>query len=144
MSLVLHLRIYRASRALHSTGFTLASSVLKQLNFVLHGVDISPRAKLGDVDLPHPAGVVIGADCIVEDGCKIMSGVVLGTDHPGSSEPKMPVLRSGCVVGAGAKILGDVELGVGSTVGANAVVTRSVPAGVTVVGVPARPVKSDD
>ena len=39
---------------------------------------------------------------------------------------------------AGAKVLGNVTVGNGATVGANAVVLADVPAGYTAVGVPAR------
>jgi hypothetical protein len=42
---------------------------------------------------------------------------------------------SGCTLGAGCTVLGDVEIGERSTVGAAAVVTRSIPAGGTVIGV---------
>ena len=136
------LRIYRASHWLYGAGYKRSSIVLKQLNLFMWGVDISPATSIGDIDLPHPAGVVIGKGAVIEDHCQIMSGVVLGTDHPGSVDPEMPVLRAGCVVGAGAKILGAVELGPGARVGANAVVTKSVPAGTTVVGVPARALAS--
>jgi acetyltransferase-like isoleucine patch superfamily enzyme len=42
-------------------------------------------------------------------------------------------------IGRGATVLGGVIIGDHATVGANAVVTHDVPAGATVVGVPARP-----
>lgn len=50
------------------------------------------------------------------------------------------VIGSEVWVGRGVTILGGVHIGDGSTVGANAVVTHDVPPGVTVAGVPARPI----
>jgi acetyltransferase-like isoleucine patch superfamily enzyme len=44
-------------------------------------------------------------------------------------------------IGRGVTVLSGVHIGDGATVGANAVVTRDVPPGVTVVGVPARPIE---
>ena len=41
-------------------------------------------------------------------------------------------------VGSGAIVLPRVRIGTGAMVGAGAVVTKDVPAGATVVGVPAR------
>lgn len=45
------------------------------------------------------------------------------------------------LLGCGCVLLGDIEIGDGVVIGANAVVTKSVPAGCTVAGVPARIVK---
>jgi len=45
-------------------------------------------------------------------------------------------------IGTGAVILGGVRVGAGSTVGAGSVVTRDVPPGATVVGNPARILKT--
>ena len=43
-------------------------------------------------------------------------------------------------MGSGAQILGDIVVGEGAKVGGNSVVTKDVPEGATVVGVPARQV----
>jgi acetyltransferase-like isoleucine patch superfamily enzyme len=44
-------------------------------------------------------------------------------------------------IGRGVTILEGANIGDGATVGANAVVTRDVPAGMIVVGIPARPIR---
>lgn len=54
-----------------------------------------------------------------------------------------PAPSEGALVGAGAQVLQHLALGPDATVGAGAVVTRDVGAGVTVVGVPARPKARD-
>jgi acetyltransferase-like isoleucine patch superfamily enzyme len=59
---------------------------------------------------------------------------------PTSNAPVM--IRSGAYIGANVTILQGVEIGRASIVGAGAVVTRSVPPGSVVVGVPARIIKS--
>ena len=51
------------------------------------------------------------------------------------------ILRKGCWIGANAILLPGVEIGSNSIVAAGAVVTKSVPENVIVVGVPARVIK---
>ena len=51
-------------------------------------------------------------------------------------------MQAGASIGSGALIMGGVTIGAGATVGAGAVVTYDVPPGVTVVGVPARLLRS--
>ena len=52
-----------------------------------------------------------------------------------------PTLGDDVVVGAGAQVLGPLNVGPGARIGANAVVLKDVPDGVTMVGIPARPVQ---
>ena len=47
------------------------------------------------------------------------------------------------VIGSGAQVIGPISVGEGARVGANAVVTRDVAAGATVIGIPAKPVPVD-
>jgi serine O-acetyltransferase len=53
-------------------------------------------------------------------------------------------LGDGVIVGAGAKILGPFTVGAGAKIGSNAVVTKEVPPGATVVGIPGKIVKRAD
>lgn len=50
----------------------------------------------------------------------------------------MPRIGDDVMLWAGCVLLGDIEIGDGAVIGANAVVTKSVPAGCVAVGVPAR------
>ena len=42
------------------------------------------------------------------------------------------------IIGSGAQVLGPITVGKGARIGANAVVTRDVPEGAVMVGIPAR------
>ncbi len=53
--------------------------------------------------------------------------------HPGAT------IGNNVLLGAGAKIIGDIEIGDGAMIGANAVVTKNVPAGAVIVGPQIRP-----
>jgi sugar O-acyltransferase (sialic acid O-acetyltransferase NeuD family) len=84
---------------------------------------IEPFAMLNfGCTLGHEASV--GRGSVVNPGANISGGVTIG---------------DGALIGAGAVVLQYLSVGAGATVGAGAVVTRDVPPGITVVGVPARP-----
>jgi serine O-acetyltransferase len=82
--------------------------------------------------MPHPNGVVVHSGARIGADVTIMQQVTLGERSP--QVPGAPVIGDGAFIGAGAKVLGPVHIGERATVGANAVVTRDVPAGATVVG----------
>jgi serine O-acetyltransferase len=104
--------------------------------------DIEPRVKFGErLMLPHPNGVVIHEDAVIGDDCMIMQQVTIGMIREG----EVPTLGNNVYVGAGAKIIGKLSVGDGARIGANAVVTKDVPAGCTAIGIPAQiiPPKGD-
>ena len=53
-------------------------------------------------------------------------------------------IGEGAMIGAGAIVLPGVTVGAGASVAANSLVTRDVPPGATVAGVPAEPMGEDD
>jgi acetyltransferase-like isoleucine patch superfamily enzyme len=88
-------------------------------------------------------GAYVTAWSVVEDDVFIAPGVILTNDptagqRPADVELRGATLRRECRIGAGAVLLPGVEVGVGSFVAAGAVVTRDVPPGALVMGVPAR------
>jgi len=86
--------------------------------------------------LVHSQGVVING--------QVRGGSNVFLEHQvtiGAERRECPLLGSDIFVGAGAKIIGTVTIGDGAWVGANAVVVHDVPAGATVVGIPARVVR---
>lgn len=87
------------------------------------------------------AGVRLGRHTHINVAASVSHDCVLGdyvTVGPGARICGSAVLEDDVWVGAGATVIQGVRLGRGSVVGAGSVVIRDVPAGATVVGVPAR------
>ncbi len=128
--------LYRAQAALARWHMAPLALLPHWLNKLINACVIGVHAQFGPgFVLIHPVGVVINSSTRGGRNIWIESGVVIG-DNRGRS----PVLANDIFIGAGAKIIGDVFLDSGATVGANAVVLKNVGPGVTVVGIPARPI----
>ena len=103
-----------------------------------YGIELPFSAKVGRrVIIEHQSCIVIHGNAVIGDDSIIRQGVTLGNrliEKPFDA----PVLGRGVNVGAGAKILGNVRIGDGAAIGANAVVLTDVPAHAAAVGIPAR------
>ena len=129
---------YRVAHWLWRRRLKLLARWVMHLARWLTGIEIHPGATIGKrFFIDHGMGVVIGETADIGDDCFLYQGVTLGGT---SLEPgkRHPTLDDGVIVGAGAKVLGPITVGKNARVGANAVVVRDVPAGATVVGIPAR------
>ena len=87
--------------------------------------------------LDHATGIVIGETAVVGDNVSMLHGVTLG-GCGNESGKRHPSIGDGVMISCGAKILGDIVIGAGVKIGGGSLVLDSVPAHVTIVGVPAK------
>jgi len=133
--------IHRISHYCWRSGFRWLGRFISHLGRFLTGIEIHPGAKIGRrFFIDHGMGVVIGETAEIGDDCTLYHGVTLGGTSWNKGK-RHPTLCNGVVVGAGAKVLGPIEIGEGARIGSNSVVLKAVPAGSTVVGIPARAIE---
>jgi serine O-acetyltransferase len=137
--------LHRLSHYLWTLDWKWLARVVSNFGRWLTGIEIHPGATIGRrFFIDHGMGIVIGETAEIGDDVTLYQGVTLGGTSWNKGK-RHPTLESGVVVGAGAKVLGPFTVGAGAKVGSNAVVTKAVPAGATVVGIPGRIIiKSDD
>ena len=127
----------------------------------LYGCEIGDESRIGTfVEIQRD--VVIGRRVRIQSHTFICSGVRIGDDvfvghnvtfindrHPSAESARTGVwtlepalVGDGVSIGSSAVIMCGVTIGAGARIGAGAVVTKNVPSGATVVGVPARILRS--
>lgn len=139
------LAFHRVGHWLYGGGLYFLARLLNHVARFLTAIDIHPGARIGRNFFIDHGFTVIGETADIGDDVTIYQNVTLGGTNPstGVGGKRHPTLCDGVVIGSGAQILGPVEIGAGGKVGANAVVTKDVAPGATVVGIPAKPVPVD-
>jgi sugar O-acyltransferase (sialic acid O-acetyltransferase NeuD family) len=98
-------------------------------NIVCAGNILTTDIRIGSFNVLNLASTY-GHDAVIGDACVI---------NPGVNLSGAVTVGDRCLLGTGSLVLENLVLGDDVTVGAGAVVTRNVDSGLTVVGIPARP-----
>ncbi|AJE33990.1 Serine acetyltransferase [Corynebacterium humireducens NBRC 106098 = DSM 45392] len=129
---------HRVSHWMWERGLRGPARILAQLNRFFTGIEIHPGATIGRrFFIDHGMGIVIGETTEIGDGVMLYHGVTLGGQVLTQTK-RHPTIEDNVTIGAGAKVLGPITIGKGSAIGANAVVTKDVPADHIATGIPAK------
>ncbi|MEW6733141.1 MAG: serine acetyltransferase [Acidobacteriota bacterium] len=129
--------VYRIAHCLAELDVPLIPRIMTEQAHSLTGIDIHPRAIIGDsFFIDHGTGVVIGETTVIGNHVKLYQGVTLGAlSIPKNAHGELirsikrhPTIEDDVVIYAGATILGgDTVVGEGSIIGGNVWLTHSVP-----------------
>ena len=139
------LAFHRVAHWFYSGDLYFLARLVNHFARFLTAIDIHPGAKIGRNFFIDHGFTVIGETAEIGDNVTIYQCVTLGGTNPvnGVAGKRHPTLEDGVVVGSGAQVLGPIVVGARAKIGANAVVTRDVTEGASMIGIPARPTLVD-
>jgi serine O-acetyltransferase len=134
--------LHRVAHSFYQRKWYTTARLISHFNRGFTGIEIHPGAKIGRrLFIDHGMGVVIGETTEIGEDCLIYKGVVLGGTTL-EKKKRHPTLGNRVIIGSNSTVLGAITIGDGARIGSGSVVVKPVPAGATVVGVPARIVES--
>ena len=132
------LRVWRRGRSLHLRGIPWLPQAVRVLCQVVFHADIPVQVDIprGVVFMHNGLGTVIHTRVRFAGPAIVFHNVTIGNRT--TADDRVPTIGRRVFIGAGAVIIGDIEIGDDCIIGANSVVTASVPSGHRAVGSPAR------
>ena len=142
---VLAIGLHRVAHWLFQAELYFCARLVNHISRALTAIDIHPGATIGRNFFIDHGFVVIGETADIGDNVTMYQHVTLGGTNPanGIAGKRHPTIADGVIIGSGANVLGPIVVGPRARIGANAVVTRDVPEGATMTGIPARPTLID-
>lgn len=142
---VLAIGLHRVAHWLFQAELYFCARLVNHISRALTAIDIHPGATIGRNFFIDHGFVVIGETAEIGDNVTMYQHVTLGGTNPanGIAGKRHPTISDGVIIGSGANVLGPIVVGPRARIGANAVVTRDVPEGATMTGIPARPTLID-
>lgn len=134
------LAFHRVAHWLYRGELFFLARFVNHLARLLTAIDIHPGAVIGRNFFVDHGFVVVGETVEIGDDVTIYQHVTLGGTNPadGVAGKRHPTIGNGVIIGSGAAVLGPIRVGDRARLGANSVVTKDVPEGATMVGIPAR------
>lgn len=113
---------------------------LRNLSYKL-GFSISENTFGPGLSIAHYGSIIVNPHCKIGKNCRIHSGVNIGANK---SAFDVPTIGDNVYIGPGAKIFGEIHIGDNTKIGANAVVTKSFEGNGVLVGIPAKPLPTNN
>ena len=108
-----------------------------------YGIELPKGTKVGEgFYIGHFGSIIISGGAVIGRNCNISQGVTIGVAGRGENRG-IPVIGDCVYIGPGAKVVGKIRIGNNVAIGANAVVTKDVPANAVVGGVPAKVISTN-
>jgi serine O-acetyltransferase len=101
-----------------------------------YGISIPYNTEIGPgLYIGHFGGIIVNYQTVIGKNCNINHDVTIGAAYGGKS-PGVPVIGDNVYFGPGSKIIGGIHIGNNVAIGANCVLTKTVPDNAIVAGIP--------